>query len=283
MQLHEIPNSPQFAEKPDFEGESFRTCGPYRYKWTLFDGLKNVGARFRGRDFCRWQFSGLPDRKSAKPSKSGDPMRGVAVQGTEEHDAGIRPDEAARKRVAVELIRNHDRPLGWTARRYSICPGTPKTPISEASRSFLSKAPTTDTRHLLPWTRKVIKHEALAIRRTRERTLARPGQSDIDSILKTTGLQLIPDISDGPDELTVRREGGPQPGSPDSAEAPGTQGPDSTRRGILIRRNRVDELVDPHQGEPVPGRRAGSFPVPSGKAKRERCPEFEPMISASCD
>ncbi|HNC05243.1 MAG TPA: sigma factor, partial [Solirubrobacterales bacterium] len=97
-------------------------------------------------------------------------MRGVAVQGTEEHDAGIRPDEAARKRVAVELIRNHDRPLRWTARRYSICPEDAEDAYQRGIEILLSKAPTTDTRHLLPWTRKVIKHEALAIRRTRERT-----------------------------------------------------------------------------------------------------------------
>ncbi|HMU25842.1 MAG TPA: sigma-70 family RNA polymerase sigma factor [Solirubrobacterales bacterium] len=212
-------------------------------------------------------------------------MRGVAVQGTEEHDAGIRPDEAARKRVAVELIRNHDRPLRWTARRYSICPEDAEDAYQRGIEILLSKAPTTDTRHLLPWTRKVIKHEALAIRRTRERTLARPGQSDIDEHLEDDWVQLIPDISDGPDELTVRRERVAR-----SREALTQLKPQELKALTQLAEGfSYDEIGSMNSWTRTKVNRC----LAEGRARfrstfreseaGERCPEFEPMISASCD
>ena len=133
-------------------------------------------------------------------------MRGSAVQGKVEETAEVRPDEAARKRVAVELIRNHDRPLRWTARRYSICTEDAEDAYQRGIEILLSKAPTSDPRQLLPWARTVIKHEALAIRKTRERTMARPGHSSDDDHIEEDWVQLIPAEIDGPDELTVRRE-----------------------------------------------------------------------------
>jgi len=133
-------------------------------------------------------------------------MRGVTVKGKHEEGATGRPDEAARKRVAVELIRNHDRPLRWTARRYSICPDDAEDAYQRGIEILLSKAPTTDVRQLLPWARTVIKHEALAIRKTRERTLPRPAHAIDDDQVDEDWVQLIPSAADGPDELTVRRE-----------------------------------------------------------------------------
>lgn len=132
-------------------------------------------------------------------------MTGVAVQGSDESGTEGRPDEAARKRVAVELIRNHDRPLRWTARRYSICAEDAEDAYQRGIEILLEKAPTSDPRHLLPWTRTVIKHEALAIRKTRERTLGQPLRTDEDHI-DEDWVQLIPARGDGPDELAVRRE-----------------------------------------------------------------------------
>ena len=128
------------------------------------------------------------------------------MQGKVEETAEVRPDEAARKRVAVELIRNHDRPLRWTARRYSICAEDAEDAYQRGIEILLSKAPTADPRQLLPWTRTVIKHEALAIRKTRERTMARPGRSSDDDHIDEDWVQLIPAESEGPDEVTVRRE-----------------------------------------------------------------------------
>ncbi|MCB1089283.1 MAG: sigma-70 family RNA polymerase sigma factor [Verrucomicrobiae bacterium] len=133
-------------------------------------------------------------------------MRGVEAASQEVRIAGGGPDQAARKRAAVELIRNHDRPLRWTARRYSICPEDAEDAYQRGVEILLSKAPTTDLRQLLPWTRTVIKHEALAIRKNRERTLARPGQEHERESDLEDWVQLIASESDGPDEITVRRE-----------------------------------------------------------------------------
>lgn len=133
-------------------------------------------------------------------------MQGVASQGKQAEDASKRPDEAARKRVAVELIRDHDRPLRWTARRYSICSDDAEDAYQRGIEILLSKAPTTDLHHLLPWTRTVIKHEALAIRKTRERTLGRPGVVRDEDHEDEDWVQLIPATGAGPDEQTLRRE-----------------------------------------------------------------------------
>lgn len=133
-------------------------------------------------------------------------MTGVTARSTAGVSADGRPDEATRKRVAVELIRNHDRPLRWTARRYSICAEDAEDAYQRGIEILLSKAPTADPRQLLPWTRTVIKHEALAIRKTRERTMVRPGRHGDEEHLDEDWVQLIPAEADGPDELAVRRE-----------------------------------------------------------------------------
>ncbi len=114
-------------------------------------------------------------------------------------------DEAGRKRAAVELIHHHDAPLRSTARRYSICAEDADDAYQRGIEILLSKAPTTDQRQLLPWSRTVIKHEALAIRKARERLLGRP-PLDSREDEGEDWTQLIPARGDGPDELAVRRE-----------------------------------------------------------------------------
>jgi RNA polymerase sigma factor (sigma-70 family) len=113
--------------------------------------------------------------------------------------------EAGRKRAAVELIRNHDPALRSTARRYSICTDDAEDAYQRGIEILLSKAPTTDPRQLLPWSRTVIKHEALAVRKARERMLGQPptGAREEESEDWT---QLIPWGGDGPDEQAVKRE-----------------------------------------------------------------------------
>ena len=84
------------------------------------------------------------------------------------------PSVAARRRAAVELVRNHRTLLMASARRVSLCTDDAEDALQRGLEILLSKAPTADTRRLLPWARTVIRNEALAIRRTRERTLGRP-------------------------------------------------------------------------------------------------------------
>lgn len=86
----------------------------------------------------------------------------------------VEPSMAARRRAAVELIRNHRSLLMASARRVSLCNDDAEDALQRGLEILLSKAPTADTRRLLPWARTVIRNEALAVRRIRDRTLGRP-------------------------------------------------------------------------------------------------------------
>jgi DNA-directed RNA polymerase specialized sigma24 family protein len=105
---------------------------------------------------------------SSSPASQTESLSGGVGFG---EDAG---SPAGRKRAAVELIRNHDVALRNSARRFSICGDDADDAYQRGIEILLSKAPTTDPRQLLPWARTVIKHEALAIRKARERMLGRP-------------------------------------------------------------------------------------------------------------
>ena len=212
-------------------------------------------------------------------------MRGVASQETNESGPVAGPDEAARKRVAVELIRNHDQPLRWTARRYSICPEDAEDAYQRGIEILLSKAPTTDLRHLLPWTRKVIKHEALAIRKTRERTLARPGQSRDDDHAEEDWVQLIPATGAGPDELAVKRERVAR-----SREALGRLKPAELKALTQIAEGfsyqEIGTMNDWTRTKVNRCLAEGRARFRSAFQESEAgalCPDFEPMISACCD
>ncbi|HWC08942.1 MAG TPA: sigma-70 family RNA polymerase sigma factor, partial [Solirubrobacterales bacterium] len=69
---------------------------------------------------------------------------------------------------------------------------------------LLQKAPTTDPRELIRWTQTVVKHEALAVRRERERLLGGPpARGDDDEV---DWIALIPAEGAGPAEQAERRE-----------------------------------------------------------------------------
>lgn len=112
---------------------------------------------------------------------------------------------AARKRAAVELIRSHDPALRSSSRRFSICREDAEDAYQRGIEILLSKAPTTDQRQLLPWARTVIKHEALAIRKGRERMLGRSPSAERAED-GDDWIQLIPWQGAGPDERVEKRE-----------------------------------------------------------------------------
>jgi RNA polymerase sigma factor (sigma-70 family) len=120
--------------------------------------------------------------------------------------AAIAPtDEAARKRAAVETYARHEKTLRRTARRYSLCADDADEALQRALEILLRKAPTTDARELIRWTQTVVKHEALAVRRDRERILSGPAalpteQGEVDWVA------LIPSKSAGPAERAERSE-----------------------------------------------------------------------------
>ena len=115
-------------------------------------------------------------------------------------------DEAARKRAAVELIHRHERTLKRTARRYSICSDDADDAYQRALEILLTKAPTVDVRELIRWMQTVTKHEALAVRRNRERTLNRPAPVARDLAEEQDWIEMIPSHNDGPADQVERRD-----------------------------------------------------------------------------
>lgn len=114
-------------------------------------------------------------------------------------------DEAGRRRAAVELVARHGEALKRAARRYSLCPEDAEDAYQRALEILLTKAPTDRARDLLAWTTTVVKHEALAVRRDRERLLgrARPvgdGGEDRDPVARAAS------PAAGPLERLERRE-----------------------------------------------------------------------------
>jgi RNA polymerase sigma factor (sigma-70 family) len=114
------------------------------------------------------------------------------------------PEAAARKRAAVETYARHEQTLRRQAQRYSLCADDADDALQRALEILLRKAPTTDPRELIRWTQTVVKHEALAIRRERERLLGGPpvrsSEEEVDWIA------LIPAEGAGPAEQAERRE-----------------------------------------------------------------------------
>lgn len=112
---------------------------------------------------------------------------------------------AVRKRAAIETYSRHQAALRRTARRFSLCEDDAEDALQRALEILLRKAPSEDPRDLVRWTQTVVRHEALAVRRERERILSgpaalapEPGREDWTA--------LIPSDSLGPAELAERSE-----------------------------------------------------------------------------
>lgn len=113
-------------------------------------------------------------------------------------------DEAARKRAAVEIYARNETTLRRAAQRYSLCADDAEDALQRGLEILLCKAPTDDPRQLLKWMQTVIRHESLAIRRERERTLADPdSQAKPD---REDWVSLLPAAADGPPERAERQE-----------------------------------------------------------------------------
>jgi RNA polymerase sigma factor (sigma-70 family) len=91
---------------------------------------------------------------------------------------------AGRKRAAVELVARDDAELRQTARRFSLCEDDAEDAYQRALEILLVKAPSDRPRELIRWMKTVVKHEALAIRRYRERMLGVGGDGTDDPIAR---------------------------------------------------------------------------------------------------
>jgi len=88
---------------------------------------------------------------------------------------------SVRARAAVELLDVHGPLLRRVARRHSLGPEDADDALQRAAEILLTKAPSVEPNRLIAWMAVVTKHEALAVRRSRERMLsclAPPGASD---------------------------------------------------------------------------------------------------------
>jgi len=113
-------------------------------------------------------------------------------------------DAAARKRAAVETYARNETALRRTARRHSLCEDDADEALQRGLEILLLKAPTANPRELIKWTQTVVKHEAMAIRRERERILASPTLAQPED--GEDWLSLLPASSEGPPEAAERRE-----------------------------------------------------------------------------
>ena len=87
-----------------------------------------------------------------------------------------RPARSEVEPAALALIERHGAHVLATARRYSGSLEDAEDAYQRGLEILLLKAPTTREEELLPWLKTVVKHEAFAIRRQRER--ASPSTSD---------------------------------------------------------------------------------------------------------
>lgn len=76
-----------------------------------------------------------------------------------------------RTAAAVDLLGSHAAAFRRTARRVSLCTDDADDALQRASLILLEKAPPHPPARLAAWMHLVTKHEALAIRRERERLL----------------------------------------------------------------------------------------------------------------
>jgi RNA polymerase sigma factor (sigma-70 family) len=80
-----------------------------------------------------------------------------------------RPSRDEIEPAALDLIRRHGAQIMSVARRYSATPEDAEDAYQRGLEILLTKAPSTSESDLLPWIKTVVKHEAFAVRRQRNR------------------------------------------------------------------------------------------------------------------
>jgi RNA polymerase sigma factor (sigma-70 family) len=136
-------------------------------------------------------------------TKAAGRNRAVEQIGAERETRRPKPgDDATRKRAAIEIYAQNETTLRRTARRYSLCADDVEEALQRSLEILLTKAPSADPRELIKWTQTVVKHEALGVRRERERILSGPAAAPDGE----DWVASVPAVADGPAEQTERRE-----------------------------------------------------------------------------
>jgi RNA polymerase sigma factor (sigma-70 family) len=191
--------------------------------------------------------------------------------------------EGARKRAAIETYSRHEAALRRTARRYSLCDDDADDALQRGLEILLRKAPTDDPRELIRWTQTVVKHEALAVRRERERILG-AAPTPVES-KDGDWVALIPTDADGPPERAERQEAIAR-----SREALRALKPQELRALALLAEGysyaEIGEITGYSQTKVnrclAEGRERFRTLV-SRSEDGKRCAEMRPLISAFCD
>jgi RNA polymerase sigma factor (sigma-70 family) len=95
------------------------------------------------------------------------------------------PSREAVEQAALRLLARHGGQVLATARRYAASPEDAEDAYQRSLEILLTKAPTTREEELLPWLRTVVKHEAFALRRQRERLT--PVSGDGEPVERASG------------------------------------------------------------------------------------------------
>jgi RNA polymerase sigma factor (sigma-70 family) len=93
--------------------------------------------------------------------------------------------------AAVELVTSHSTAFKRTAARFSLCAHDAEDAYQRSLEILLTKAPNARREELRPWLHTVIKHEALALRKQRERSVS--GEADADGAESLVALEREPD------------------------------------------------------------------------------------------
>src|SRR4051812_44686011 len=80
-----------------------------------------------------------------------------------------RPPRTEVEPIAIDLVRRHGPEIMAVARRHSRTPEDAEDAYQRGLEILLTKAPSTHADDLLPWLKTVVKHEAFALHRARER------------------------------------------------------------------------------------------------------------------
>jgi RNA polymerase sigma factor (sigma-70 family) len=82
---------------------------------------------------------------------------------------GTRPARGEIDEAALRLLARHGAQILATARRHAVTAEDAEDAYQRGLEILLTKAPYTDEQDLLPWLKTVVKHEAFALRRQRDR------------------------------------------------------------------------------------------------------------------
>lgn len=210
-------------------------------------------------------------------------IEAVKIGSADRERPRLGPDDAARRRVAVETYARNESTLRRTAHRYSLCADDADDALQRGLEILLRKAPSEDPRELIKWMQTVVKHEALAVRRERERVLA--GPAGVAEANADDWIADLPTPADGPPERAERREAIAR-----SREALQTLKPQELRALTLLAEGysyaEIGEITRWSRTKINRCLAEGRERFRKSIARSEdgrRCAELQPLLSAFCD